>query len=133
MPLGEFAALSPCDILSTPQQSGLPCPQNGGVGAFDRAFDLAHAEGSRRGPPRLAHCGLLILDADNTFSRQKEISSFQLCLGHGGQLIVLVEDLDMVVVTTSYPFWLEHNDQSWKHEKAIMSMVSEFVASLPGE
>ena len=53
--------------------------------------------------------------------------------GHGGQLIVLVEDLDMVVVTTSYPFWLEHNDQSWKHEKAIMTMVSEFIKSLPGE
>lgn len=53
--------------------------------------------------------------------------------GHGGQLIVLVEDLDMVVVTTSYPFWLEHNDQSWKHEKAIMTMVSEFVSSLDTE
>jgi len=53
--------------------------------------------------------------------------------GHGGQLIVLVENLDMVVVTTSYPFWLEHNDQSWKHEKAIITMVSEFIKSLPEE
>lgn len=53
--------------------------------------------------------------------------------GHGGQLIVLVEDLDLVVVTTSYPFWLEHNDQSWKHEKAIITLVSEFVDSLPSE
>jgi CubicO group peptidase (beta-lactamase class C family) len=53
--------------------------------------------------------------------------------GHGGQLIVLVDELDMVVVTTSYPFWLEHNDQSWKHEKAIITMVSEFVNSLPSE
>jgi CubicO group peptidase (beta-lactamase class C family) len=51
--------------------------------------------------------------------------------GHGGQLIVLVDELDMVIVTTSYPFWLEHNDQSWKHEKAILTMVSEFVSSLP--
>jgi CubicO group peptidase (beta-lactamase class C family) len=50
--------------------------------------------------------------------------------GHGGQLIVLVDELDMVIVTTSYPFWLEHNDQSWKQEKAIISMVSEFVNSL---
>ena len=50
--------------------------------------------------------------------------------GHGGQLIVLVDDLDLVVVTTSYPFWLEHNDQSWKHEKAIITMVSEFIKSL---
>ena len=50
--------------------------------------------------------------------------------GHGGQLVVLVKDLDMVVVTTSYPFWLEHNDQSWKHEKAIITLVSEFISSL---
>ena len=53
--------------------------------------------------------------------------------GHGGQLIVLVDELDMVVVTTSYPFWLEHNDQSWKHEKAIITMVSEFITSIPNE
>jgi CubicO group peptidase (beta-lactamase class C family) len=53
--------------------------------------------------------------------------------GHGGQLIVLVDEFDMVIVTTSYPFWLEHNDQSWKNEKAIITMVSEFVNSLPSE
>jgi len=53
--------------------------------------------------------------------------------GHGGQLIVLVDEFDMVIVTTSYPFWLEHDDESWKHEKAIMTMVSEFVSSLPSE
>jgi CubicO group peptidase (beta-lactamase class C family) len=52
--------------------------------------------------------------------------------GHGGQLIVLVEALDMVVVTTSYPFWMEHNDQSWKQEKAILKMVSKFIKSIPG-
>jgi CubicO group peptidase (beta-lactamase class C family) len=53
--------------------------------------------------------------------------------GHGGQLIVLVDEFDMVIVTTSYPFWLEHNDQSWKNEKAIITMVSEFINSLPSE
>lgn len=53
--------------------------------------------------------------------------------GHGGQLIVLVDEFDIVIVTTSYPFWLEHNDQSWKHEKAIITMVSEFVNALPNE
>jgi CubicO group peptidase (beta-lactamase class C family) len=51
--------------------------------------------------------------------------------GHGGQLIVLVDELDMVIVTTSYPFWLEHNDQSWKHEKAIIRLVSKFITSIP--
>jgi len=53
--------------------------------------------------------------------------------GHGGQLIVLVEELDIVIVTTSYPFWLEHNDKSWKHEKEIITMVSEFINSIPNE
>jgi CubicO group peptidase (beta-lactamase class C family) len=53
--------------------------------------------------------------------------------GHGGQLIVLLDEFDMVIVTTSYPFWMEHSDQSWKHEKAIITMVSEFINSLPSE
>ncbi|MCB2156004.1 beta-lactamase family protein [bacterium] len=51
--------------------------------------------------------------------------------GHGGQLVVLVEDQQMVVVVTSYPFWLDHDGESWKHEKANIKMVGEFVASLP--
>jgi CubicO group peptidase (beta-lactamase class C family) len=53
--------------------------------------------------------------------------------GHGGQLIVLVDEFDMVIVTTSYPFWLEHNDQSWKHEKTIIKLVGKFINSLPKE
>jgi CubicO group peptidase (beta-lactamase class C family) len=53
--------------------------------------------------------------------------------GHGGQLIVLVEDLDLLVVTTADPFYLQHDGDSWKHEKATISLVADFVASLPGE
>jgi CubicO group peptidase (beta-lactamase class C family) len=53
--------------------------------------------------------------------------------GHGGQLIVLVDELDMVVVTTADPFWLENNDESWKHEKATISLVADFVSTLPNE
>jgi len=51
--------------------------------------------------------------------------------GHGGQLIVLLDELDMVVVTTSYPFYLQHDAESWKHELAIMNLVAEFIKSLP--
>jgi CubicO group peptidase (beta-lactamase class C family) len=51
--------------------------------------------------------------------------------GHGGQLIVLIEDLDMVVVTTADPFFGEHSGDSWAHEKAIMNMVGSFIKSLP--
>ena len=53
--------------------------------------------------------------------------------GHGGQLIVLLDKLDMMVVVTAYPFWLEHNDKSWKHEKAIIKLVGKFIHSLPNE
>ena len=53
--------------------------------------------------------------------------------GHGGQLIVLVDALDMVVVTTADPFWLQSDGQSWKHEKATISLVADFVSSLPSE
>jgi CubicO group peptidase (beta-lactamase class C family) len=53
--------------------------------------------------------------------------------GHGGQLIVLVDELDMVVVTIADPFYLQHDDQSWKHEKATISLVADFIASLPSE
>ena len=51
--------------------------------------------------------------------------------GHGGQLIVLVNELDLLVVTTADPFWLQHGGNSWKHEKAQLTLVSEFIASLP--
>ena len=53
--------------------------------------------------------------------------------GHGGQLIVLVDEFDLIVVTTSDPFWLQHDGESWTHEKATISMVADFVESLPGE
>jgi CubicO group peptidase (beta-lactamase class C family) len=51
--------------------------------------------------------------------------------GHGGQFIVLVDELDLIIVTTSYPYWLEHNSESWKNEKAILTLISEFVSALP--
>lgn len=51
--------------------------------------------------------------------------------GHGGQLIALVDALDLVVVTTADPFWLENSGRSWRHESAQLRLVSEFVASLP--
>ena len=53
--------------------------------------------------------------------------------GHGGQLIVLLDDLGMIIVVTAYPFYLEHNDKSWKHEKANIKLVGKFINSLPKE
>jgi CubicO group peptidase (beta-lactamase class C family) len=53
--------------------------------------------------------------------------------GHGGQLIVLIEELDMVIVTTADPFFGQHDSNSWKHEKATFNLVGEFINSLDAE
>jgi CubicO group peptidase (beta-lactamase class C family) len=53
--------------------------------------------------------------------------------GHGGQLIALVNDLDLVVVVTADPFWLVNTGESWKHEKAHIQLVANFIDALPAE
>ena len=58
---------------------------------------------------------------------------FDYAKGHGGQLIVLLDELDMVIVVTAYPFWLKHDAESWEHELAIMNLVGQFIESLPSE
>jgi len=52
--------------------------------------------------------------------------------GHGGNLIVLVDNLDMVIVVTADPFYgKETHWDSWKHEKANINLVGKFINSLP--
>ena len=58
---------------------------------------------------------------------------YDVALGHGGQVIALLDEYDMVIVVTADPFWLIHNDRSWRHEKALKNLVGDFVASLPSE
>jgi CubicO group peptidase (beta-lactamase class C family) len=58
---------------------------------------------------------------------------FYFAWGHGGQLIVLLDDLDMIVVVTSDPFWLQHDAEAWKHELANINLVGEFIKSLPSD
>jgi CubicO group peptidase (beta-lactamase class C family) len=58
---------------------------------------------------------------------------FDYAMGHGGQMIVLLSELDMVIVVTAYPFWLQHDAEAWKHESAIMNLVGGFIKSLPTE
>jgi CubicO group peptidase (beta-lactamase class C family) len=54
--------------------------------------------------------------------------------GHGGNLIVLVHDLDMVVVVTADPFYgKDVHWNSWKYEKANIELVADFINSLPVE
>ena len=57
--------------------------------------------------------------------------SFNFAWGHGGQLIVLLDDLDMIIVVTSDPFLGQHDGEAWRHEKANLNLVSEFINALP--
>jgi len=58
---------------------------------------------------------------------------FDFAWGHGGQLIVLVDEFDMVIVVTSDPFYLQHDAEAWKHELANVNLVGGFIKSLPNE
>jgi hypothetical protein len=56
--------------------------------------------------------------------------NLNLAWGHGGQLIVLVDALDMVVVVTADPLYGQAGEQPWNHEKANINLVADFVSSL---
>jgi len=58
---------------------------------------------------------------------------YNLAWGHGGQQIVLIDDLDMMIVFLADPLHLKHGDEPWKIEKANLNLVADFIASLPGE
>ena len=58
---------------------------------------------------------------------------YSLAWGHGGQQIVLLDDLDTVIVVTVDPLHLQHGDEPWKLEKASLNLVADFIASLPKE
>jgi CubicO group peptidase (beta-lactamase class C family) len=53
--------------------------------------------------------------------------------GHGGNYIVLLEELDMVIVTTADPMHGVFGSESWEHEGAINRLVGRFIRSLPEE
>ena len=58
---------------------------------------------------------------------------YNLAWGHGGQQIVLLNDLDMMIVFLADPLHLEHGDGPWRIEKANLNLIADFVASLPKE
>jgi CubicO group peptidase (beta-lactamase class C family) len=59
--------------------------------------------------------------------------NFNYAWGHGGNLIVLLDELDMVIVTTADPLHGIWGQESWALEGAIIDLVGKFIASLPGE
>ena len=58
--------------------------------------------------------------------------SFNLAWGHGGQFIILLDELNMIIVTTADPFYGKKNHfNAWQHEKSIINLVGKFIKSLP--
>lgn len=58
---------------------------------------------------------------------------FYFAWGHGGNLIILLDELDMIIVTTADDLHGIFGQESWKHEGAIINLVGKFIKSLPKE
>jgi CubicO group peptidase (beta-lactamase class C family) len=58
---------------------------------------------------------------------------FNYAWGHGGNLIVLLDELDMVIVTTADPLHGIWGQEAWEKEGAIIDLVGRFIKSLPKE
>jgi len=58
---------------------------------------------------------------------------FNFAWGHGGNLIILLYELDMIVVTAANPLHELPGEAGWKHEGAIINLVGKFIKSLPRE
>jgi len=58
---------------------------------------------------------------------------FDYAWGHGGNLIVLLHELNMVIVTTANPLHGVWGEEAWEKEGAIIDLVGRFIASLPAE
>jgi CubicO group peptidase (beta-lactamase class C family) len=50
--------------------------------------------------------------------------------GHGGQYIVIVPELNLVVVSTANPFLADFSDESWKMEKSIMDLIGRLISNI---
>ena len=50
--------------------------------------------------------------------------------GHGGQLIVLVHDMNMVVVSTADYLPGLFGEEAWNKTKAVMELVGRFIEQL---
>lgn len=50
--------------------------------------------------------------------------------GHGGQLIFVVRELDMVIVATARHLGLQFGQEAWRLERGVMEVVGNCIASL---
>jgi CubicO group peptidase (beta-lactamase class C family) len=56
---------------------------------------------------------------------------FDYAAGHGGNLIILLDELDMIIVTTADPLYELPSADGWRYEVAIINLVGKFIESLP--
>jgi CubicO group peptidase (beta-lactamase class C family) len=54
----------------------------------------------------------------------------QFAWGHGGQLIILVPDLNMIVVTSADYLPGQFGEAAWQKTKAIMELAGGFIAAV---
>ena len=58
---------------------------------------------------------------------------FDFTWGHGGQLVILLDELDMIIVTTADALHHLPEGAGWKFEGAIIDLVGKFFKYLPKE
>ena len=58
---------------------------------------------------------------------------FNYAAGHGGQYIVLLDELDMVIVASADPLYGQIGGRASRHELANINLVGKFINSLPTE
>ncbi len=55
---------------------------------------------------------------------------FDYAWGHGGQLIILLHHLDMVLVTTADSLHGQFGEAAWHKERAVIDLAGRFIASI---
>jgi len=67
------------------------------------------------------------------WSLRSGVHVYNMAWGHGGQQIMLVHDLNMIVVVTADPFISRSDGDTWRHERNNINLVADFIARLPAE
>lgn len=57
-------------------------------------------------------------------------TTFNFASGHGGQFIILIKDLEMVIVVTADDLFLEFDEEAARKQMAIFDLVGQFISSL---
>jgi CubicO group peptidase (beta-lactamase class C family) len=99
----------------------------------DRSLER-HSQGIRRGDQSESTLGRHFRDVGYGYqwwSATVGDHAVDYAAGHGGQLIVLVHDLEMIVVTTADPLYELPGGEGWRFEGPIVDLVGRFIETLP--